>query len=352
MPWGCVVVGLSMVGGYFISSVWHVYLLIGLFAGIGVTMNGFATNTAIMPRWFLHKRGRATGITLSGIGFGILALSPMIERMIAHFGWRVSYFLFGLIILLVIAPANFLFMQNRPEDLGQARDGLDPSTAPGHLDRVGNHTRENGVDLSVRSVFRTLRGDFRFWAMMFLYFSIGFNNNTILTQLQLYLVDTEYTTAAAAIIFGMVGFLRTVGSVFGGWMGDTVGRGRGAAISAVVVSFGLVVLLFLPGLGGGLLLGYLFTLIYGLGLGSMSACGSALNGDIFEGPTYGVIVGFVEICYGLGGVVGPPLAGIVFDFTGSYIIPFSIIIVILMMSVFVSLWLQKQVTLPKEAAAP
>ncbi len=351
MPWGCVIVGISFMGGYFISAIWHVYLLIGLFAGIGLALNGFATNTAIMPRWFVQQRGRATGIILSGIGIGILVLFPVIERLIDFFGWRMTYLLFGGFILAVIAPASFLFMRNRPEDLGQGRDGTPYSPEENEINSSKNASSGSEADKSVISVFRTLRGDPRFWAMMFMYFAIGFNNNTILSQLQLYLLDAEFAMAMAAVIFGTVGFLRTAGSVAGGWMGDWMGRGKATAIFAVVVAAGVVLLLLLPRLGGGLALGYLFALIYGVGVGGMSACGSAMNGDIFEGPTFGVIVGFLEICYGLGGVIGPPMAGFIFDLTGSYVIPFSLIIVVLLVSVFISLWLHRQIATQKKPAA-
>lgn len=346
MPWGCVVVGLSFMGGYFISSIWHVYILIGLFGGIGLALNGFATNTSIMPRWFLRQRGRATGIVLSGIGFGILALAPLIAYIIAAYDWRTAYFSLGIFILLVIAPASFLLLRDRPEDIGQGRDGQ-----PYAPDESSANVSENKIDKSVRSVFRTLRGDMRFWAMMFLYFTIGFNNNTILSQLPSYLTDIEFSAVTAGFIFGMVGFLRTVGSVVGGWMGDAIGRGLATAVFAMVIGVGLILLLLLPSLGGGLPLAYVFVLIYGTGLGGMSACGSAMNGDIFEGPTFGVIVGFLEICYGLGGVVGPPLAGRMFDVTGSYVIPFSLIIFVLFLSVFSSLWLHRQIPARKDSTA-
>lgn len=108
MPWGCVLVGLAFMGGYFISALWHVYFLFGIVAGLGVVLNGFAANSAIMPRWFLHKRGRATGITLSGIGIGILVLSPVVEQMIEHWGWRGAYLGFGAFVLCVMSPASYL----------------------------------------------------------------------------------------------------------------------------------------------------------------------------------------------------------------------------------------------------
>jgi MFS family permease len=348
MPWGCVIVGVASLSGFFITSIWHVYLLIGLIGGIGVSLNGFATNTSIMPRWFVHKRGRATGMTLAGIGIGILIILPLIERMIFHWGWRMAFAAYGAFILIAVAPASFLIMRNRPEDVGQSRDGFPPRP-----DEEPPAPEDGGeaVDKSVRSVFRTLRGDYRFWMMMFLYFSIGFNNNTIISQLALYFTDIEFSTAAATLVLASVGFLRTGGSVAGGWMGDRIGRGHGAAVSAAVILVGLVLLLMIPRLGVGLVPAYTFALIYGLGVGSMSTCCSALGGDIFEGPTFGVIVGFTEICYGLGGVVGPPLAGFFFDYTGSYTTPFSMIMVVIAASIVIAVWLQSILDTKKTAQA-
>ncbi len=339
MPWGCFLVAAASLAGFFINSIWHIFFLFGIVGGIGLALNGFATNTAIMPRWFVQKRGRATGITLSGIGIGILVLSPMIERMIDMWGWRLAYVAYGAIVLFIITPASYLIMRDRPEDVGQARDGL---PARQETDNAVVDTAEKAtVDKSVRSVFLTLKGDYRFWAMMFLYFAIGFNNNTIISQIQLYFVDVGFSMTAAALVLGAVGFLRTIGSVSGGWLGDRIGRGRGTAVSAILVNLGMILLLLIPFLGGGLFPAFAFVVIYGLGIGGMSACGSAMGGDIFEGPTYGVIVGFTEICYGLGGVVGPPLAGFFFDYTKSYVVPFSLIIFFIFISIVAALVLQK-----------
>ncbi len=344
MPWGSAVLAAAMIGSFFVTSLWHVYLFTGLLGGLGLALSGFAMHSAIMPRWFTQRRGRATGIALSGIGVGILVLSPVIERIIALWGWRAAYLCLGLAILLVIGPANLWLLRNHPEDVGQGPEGALPRPA-GEASAVGGGHGGKGV----REVFRAVRGDARFWGLVLLVFAIGLNNNTILSQLQLYLVDARYSTGAAALIFGAVGFIRTLGSVFGGWLGDMIGRGRGVAVSAAVVAAGLAILLLIPPLGGGFLPGYLFALIYGIGIGGMSACYSALAGDCFEGPTYGVIIGFMEICYGLGGVVGPPLAGLMFDYTGSYFVPFAVIIAAMIGSIFLALWLQANAGRPAKA---
>ncbi|MBI3025377.1 MAG: MFS transporter [Candidatus Tectomicrobia bacterium] len=291
MPWGCIVLGAAMAGSFFVSSLWHVYLFTGLLGGLGLSLSGFATHSSIMPRWFVRMRGRATGVALSGIGVGLLVLSPAIERAIAHWGWRAAYLWLGLAILLVIAPANFLLMRDNPEEKGQGPDG-GPPRPPEALSAARGGRSGKGV----REVFGTLRGDVRFWALVLLVFFIGLNANTLLSQLQLYLVDARYPTATA------------------------------------------------------LLNGLLFALLFGIGFGAMSSCYSALSGDCFEGPAYGVIVGFLEICYGLGGVVGPPLAGLMFDLTGNYYVPFSVVSLGMVGAIFLGLFLQRELDRRRAAA--
>ena len=338
MPWGSVLLGATFIACFFIGSIWHVYLLIGLCGGFGLSLSGFSTHSAIIPRWFVRKRGRATGIALSGIGIGILVLAPLIERLIASVGWRFTYLIYGLVVLCAVAPTGFLLLRDAPEDVGQGPDGEAPRT-PEELARSG--IGDGGEGKGVREVFLAVKGDVRFWCLILMVFSIGLNNNTIMSQLQLYLVDIEYGTAFAAVIFGAVGFIRTLGSVAGGRVGDIIGRGRGVALSAMVVAAGLTLLILIPRFGGGVLPGYAFALVYGVGIGGMSACYSALAADCFGGRTYGVIIGFMEICYGLGGVVGPPFAGFMFDYAKSYLIPFTTIIVFMFISTGLALWLHE-----------
>jgi len=368
MPWGCAIVAAASFMGYFFNSIWLVYLVVGLFGGIGLALNGFATNSSIMPRWFMRYRGRATGIALSGIGIGILILLPLVEKMIAMWGWRLAYVGYGLFTLIVITPMSYFLMRNHPRDVGQHRDGTTGEPNPGRNKDKSNHVHTKRfqkvnvynryrlrpskrlVDKSVKTVFLTLKGDPRFWCMMFLYFAVGLNNNTIISLIGLYLKDTGFSVATCALIIGVMGFLRTFGSISGGWLGDRIGRGPGTAISAIVVALGLVLLILLPAWGGGLLLAYTFAAIYGTGIGGMSSCGSALGGDIFEGPTYGVIVGFTEIAYGMGGFIGPPFAGYFFQFAGTYVIPIIIIILFILISIPVVLYLQNTLA-PNRAAS-
>lgn len=339
MPWGSVILGITLIASYFISSILEIYILIGFCLGGGLALSGFATHSAIMPRWFKQKRGRATGIALSGIGIGILFLAPILERLIALFGWRVTYLIFGLVILFIIAPLGFLFLRDHPEDVGQGPDGTSPRSEEDFKRIYGDKNDKKGM----RDVFREVRHDKRFWFLMIIVFGIGFNNNTIMSQLALYLIDIKYLPVTAAIIFGAVGFIRTLGSVLGGWIGDLMGRAYGVSLASFIVGMGIVYLIFLPNFGSSLINGFIFAIIYGTGTGAMSACYSALCGDCFEGANYGIIIGFMEIFYGLGGVLGAPFAGFVFDTTKSYMIPFITISCLMFGALFLALLLNKTI---------
>ena len=84
MPWGSVLVGTGFALGYFISELWHVYIVPCLFVGIGMALSGFALHSAIMPQWFQKKRGFATGLTLSGSGDGNLAFHAAYRMVHRH----------------------------------------------------------------------------------------------------------------------------------------------------------------------------------------------------------------------------------------------------------------------------
>ena len=340
MPWGSVVIGLALAGGYYITSLWHVYIIYGIFIGSAMSLSGFALHGAMMPRWFQRKRGLATGITLSGGGVGFLLLFPLIERFIAHAGWRLTYLLFGLTILIVMVPLKLLILRDGPDDVGQAIDGAPPRES-GRPTEAAGHEAKPGM----REVFALVRRDRRFWLLAFIVFFLGLNNNTIMSQLQLFLVDAKYATSTAALLLGGVGLIRMAGSWGLGWLSDRFGRPRTQALSSLISAFGVALLLLLPAAGASIPMGILFVLVYGFGMGGMSVCHSAMSADAFGGRNFGAIMGFLEICFGAGGVLGPPVAGFAFDLVGSYTLPFLAIIAGLLSICFVCLFI-----FPKEAA--
>ena len=317
MPWGSVLVGTGFTLAYFISELWHVYLVPCLFVGIGMALSGFAMHSALMPQWFQKKRGLATGLALSGSGTGILLFIPLIEWLIATYGWRQTYLIFGLAVLFIVVPLTALLLRRSPEDVGQHIDGEDEPAA-----HSPPKTGEKSPSPPLLEVFRQVCRQKNFWTLLIVVFFMGLNNNSILSQLQLYLVDAEYSTALAAFFFGMLGAIRMLATFSMGWLSDFIGRQRAQALSSLISVCGIAILLSIPHASPKILMGWVFIIVYGTGLGGMSVCYSSMCADAFRGPSFGATIGLLEIFFGLGGFIGPPLAGFIFDYTGSYMIPF------------------------------
>jgi MFS family permease len=88
-------------------------------------------------------------------------------------------------------------------------------------------------------------------------------------------------------------------------------------------------------------MGWLFAVVYGIGMGGMGTCHSAMAADSFGGRSFGAVMSLLEISFGLGGAIGPPLAGLLFDRTGSYLIPFSLVLAGLGACFFCALFLYR-----------
>ena len=134
------------------------------------------------------------------------------------------------------------------------------------------------------------------------------------------LIEIGYPAMLAAGIIAIIGVFSVVCRVLGGSLSDCFGRVRtyvgGAATSAIA----LVLLFYLlmidrEGAGGWV---YGFAVLFGIGTGAQTTQLSALASDMYLGPSFASIVGFLTIGFGLGGALAPWLGGLIYERTGSY----------------------------------
>ncbi len=119
---------LILAGALWLSFVatrpWHYLLGFGVLAGTGISFGTIVPATTGITRWFVRYRGRAMAVTLSASGFAGFVGAPVTNRILAATGgnWRLAWLVVcGVAILSGIFA--FLFVKERPEDLGQVADG-------------------------------------------------------------------------------------------------------------------------------------------------------------------------------------------------------------------------------------
>ncbi len=71
---------------------------------------------------------------------------------------------------------------------------------------------------------------------------------------------------------------------------------------------------------------YVFVITYGLGNGGLLSILAAATGDIFSGNALGRILSTQGISFGVGSALGAYFGGYFFDQTGSYTIPFIVVL--------------------------
>jgi OFA family oxalate/formate antiporter-like MFS transporter len=102
-----------VLGGLFATSIFHLYIYYGVFAGTGCGIIYIAT-VANAVKWFPDKRGLAAGLTAAGFGGGsALTLIP-ISGSIASMGWAGAMTAWG-IGQGVVAVAMALILHHPPK---------------------------------------------------------------------------------------------------------------------------------------------------------------------------------------------------------------------------------------------
>ena len=85
-------------------------------------MAGNLVVNVTIAKWFVERRGRASGIAAMGVSFAGISITPFAAFLIDEVGWREAWQWLALGAVLVLIPVSFL-MRRTPEDHGLYPDG-------------------------------------------------------------------------------------------------------------------------------------------------------------------------------------------------------------------------------------
>jgi len=330
IPLGAVILSVCLFFTSRAHSLWHFYVAYGVFAAAGVSLLGFSSHAAFIPKWFVRKRGLALGVTMSGIGFGMLFLIPSVEWSIGLFGWRNTYLFLAGLALLLVAPLGSVFLRRCPEDINLIPDGDSPDQS----------SRERPASVIVKVVDavwaaedwtpkKALRTG-RFWFVLIAFFFGSWVYQATLLHSISAMVDAGLQRDAAAAYFGVLGIAGAVGKILFGHLSDVYGREKINTFASAVTALGLVCLMRIAGVNG--ILPMLFAILFGLGYGAAAPLFPSVSADIFLGRSFGLIFAVIYVGAGLGGSTGPLITGYLRDISGSYMLPFTLLFMNLFLS--------------------
>jgi OFA family oxalate/formate antiporter-like MFS transporter len=327
--------GLILCGS--IETLTQFYIFYGVVAGAGITCIAIVSYSAILAHWFEEKRGLASGIAVSGMGLGTFLMVPLSQHSITLWGFRFSFVLLGILVLIVLLPLNGLFLRHKPQELGLYPDGLNASVPtlerghpPSNLPRRGG--TENSIDMETDDwTLRTAIKTRRFWALVLFPFFAYIGLFIIQVHNVKFLVDQGFDKMTAAYIFAMIGVVSLIFRIFWGWLSDHIWREITYSLGLICLCLGIGSLLLME-LTGQKALSYPFFIFFGMGWGVTAPLFISIAADLFKGKGFGLIYGIVEGGIGVAGAIGAWSAGFIFDRTHSYQWAFLLGIIVVLIS--------------------
>ncbi len=299
---GMVLVAIGLAAASVARSLGEVYLAYGLGVGVGV---GCAYVPAIgaVQRWFVRRRGFASGLAVSGIGLGTLAMPPLASLLIASVGWRGAYLGLGVIALLVGGGLSLL-IENDPKDRGLGPDGDPPREPDRSTGAAGASVRE-----AVRST--------RFVGLYASCLVCSFGAFVPFVHLVPYARDHGVAASSAVLLLGLIGAGSTAGRFFLGALADRMGRDRSLIMALTGMAFAMAIW----AIAANVWALAAFAFIYGVFYGGWVAVLPAVVMDYFGGRNVSGIIGILYTSVAFGTLVGPSAAGFAYDSSHSYALP-------------------------------
>ena len=301
-----VFVGVLGVGAYlmsFSSSVIQACIFFGI-VGIGQSACWAPVVTVVM-RWVSQeRRGIIISIVDLGSTAGIAVWSIMIPGIIGGFSWRTVWVSLG-ITAFIVAGMNFFLVRSYPH--GQP----------------GTQDPENAqkVQAPVKEAYKDIFLDPKFYLIGFSYLFISFSILIPFTFLATYATqELRIPYASAAGLFVVIAVTGAIGKLILGYVSDRAGRIKIMMLCGLLTASGTLGMAYAQKLS----MLFIFSIIFGIGYGTLWPVYAASARDLFPKNYSGSIIGLWTLFHGLGSIISPVLSGWVIDATGTHVWAFML----------------------------
>jgi MFS family permease len=306
---------------FFTTKPWQYLVGFGVIVGTGICFSTIVPVTTCITNWFGRYRGRAMGISLSASGFAGFIGSPLINKILTANGgnWRQAWeTVAGIAILAGIIA--FLFVRERPQDLGQVVDGIEEGAqkmrpAANEL-LITRHVWTPAEAMKTHSYWMIVIGGIACQFPYFFFVAHGI----------LHLKGSGLSAAAAAWAMGLFTLGAILGRQIGGYLMDKMSA-RYAFMSGLCCYFAGSVLA-LQVHGDALAIAFAAAIFYGTAFGWTFICMNTATAHFFGPAAFPKLNGLNLL---IGGLLSSPagyVGGKLFDVFRSYTLGFELNMVI------------------------
>jgi MFS family permease len=292
-----------------VSSIWQLYLFIGVLIGICIGTSWAPVN-ATVSKWFVKQRVLALSIVTLGPAIGHMVLPPLSAWLIESRGMSAAYTTLAIVVFVTAIPA-VLVLGRRPPTPIESSPGADNNTVkPAGENGEAAQQRQWSAGEAIRSVPLWMLMIFTFInSIVFFFFSV---------HIVAYATDLGITPTSAALIFTFFNGTSIAG-IFAAWPIAARLGNRGALLLFLVLQ---AVALFLFIRADSLWVFLVLATVFGFGFGGTNPLRVEMVPHLFGMRAVGTILGFIAFSWALGGVIGPFVAAYIYDISQSYDIAF------------------------------
>lgn len=303
-----VVAGVLSTGAMGLVTTIPMFYLLGAIRGLSTSLFAIVPLTMIINNWFVDKHGLATSIVLSFSGIIGSILSPVLSSIVSEYGWEFGYFVKAFIILILCLPAVLY---------------------PFHLDPRKNHLLPYGYkEIEEKKVENNVQS-FNFASLSFISFFIFGLLVSCITSVTQHLpgygesIGYTATTAAMLLSAGMVGNI--VSKLVLGALSDMIGALKATLTIILVHIIGVVLLMLGMSPIFGIVGAFFFGSAYGLGAVALPL----LTKYFFGIESYSTVFPKISFASNLGAAISISMVGYIYDFFGSYIYAFILVLIMI-----------------------
>ena len=289
------------------------YLIVGLGMGAGVACMGTLAWHRVVISWFDHYRGRAIALAVLGASLAGVVMPPLVTELVQAVGWRYAYATFALIVAIILTPLVMIFLKNRPEDLGEVRDGRRYVAS---LERV-EAPPEDGRVWRWQEMLQYPA----FWSISLMFGAMGCVFSAVMLHLFGHLTDIGISEDRAALVLSATALFAALGKPVVGWMSDWFGARVTIWMALLVQALALVMFATATDFWLCVLAGC----TYGFGYSGMSPLRAFALSVAIGNQSFGTANGVLRLVELPLVISASPLAGYIYDTTGSYVDAFLIL---------------------------
>jgi predicted MFS family arabinose efflux permease len=275
-------------------------------AGMGAVLSATVAN-----RWFIERRGLATGLLGTAMSVGQIIFVPLVMWLAVTIGWRVGMLLAVGWLALVALPLLIFVFRDDPKDVGLRAFGesQDKATRAAQDAMLAQST-------PMRDVIRSAD----FWWLAGGFFVCGYTTNGLIgAHFIPHATEHGVGEVAAAGIFGLMGGVNILGTIASGMVADRVQNRR--VLLAFLYAFRGLCLLYRPFINSPATLS-IFAVLYGLNWFATAPVTQLLSADRFGRRSVGQVFGWVFLSHQIGAACAAYLGGLVHVLFGDYQLAF------------------------------